>query len=114
MKKAVLGVLITLFVSCNNETENLATENANTDQPVMADKGIAICGSDVVRQKFLSENPDAAQRMFQIENNTAAFIEQKNMGKVLPDGSVEIPVIFQCSVHQYHQQCLGCKNKFSD
>lgn len=94
MKKSVLGVLITLFVSCNNETENLTAENPIQDQSTALAKDGAICGSDVVRQKFLSENPDAAQRMMQIENNTAEFIEQKKMGKVLPDGSVEIPVIF--------------------
>lgn len=94
MKKIVLGVLITLFVSCNNDTENSITENPTLNQPATLAKNSAICGSDVVRQKMLSENPDAAQRLMQIENNTAQFIEQKKMGKVLADGSVEIPVIF--------------------
>ncbi|MDR2237230.1 MAG: zinc metalloprotease [Chryseobacterium sp.] len=94
MKKVALGVLITLFVSCNNDTENSITENPTQDQPTILAKNSAICGSDVVRQKMLSENPEAAQRLMQIENNTAQFIEQKKMGRVLADGSVEIPVIF--------------------
>ncbi|EJL68021.1 zinc metalloprotease [Chryseobacterium populi] len=94
MKKTLLGVLITLFVSCNNETENSIVNNSGPEQSETLAKGDAICGSDVVRQKFLLENPEAAQRLLQIENKTAQFIQQKQMGKVLADGSVEIPVIF--------------------
>ncbi|SIT22473.1 Pregnancy-associated plasma protein-A [Chryseobacterium ureilyticum] len=95
MKKAILGVVITLFISCNNnETENVTPENTNAEQADIANNKTALCGSDILRQQRLAEDPAAMQRMLQIENQTNNFIEQKKMGKVLADGSIEIPVIF--------------------
>ena len=93
MKKTFLGILIAFLVSCNNETES-SIAHSNQEQSETLAKGNAICGSDVVRQKFLLENPEAAQRMLQIENKTAQYIQEKKLGKVLADGSVEIPVVF--------------------
>lgn len=83
-----------LVISCNNENETNSPQNSIAEQSdVTANKG-AFCGSDIVRQKLLSEDPSAMQRMLQLENKTADFIEQKKLGRVLADGSVEIPVIF--------------------
>lgn len=95
MKKTILGVFITLLVSCNsNETENIIPQNTNVEETNTTAGKEAFCGSDILRQKHLAEDPSAMQRMLQIENQTANYIELKKMGKVLADGSVEIPVIF--------------------
>ncbi|ROH95575.1 zinc metalloprotease [Chryseobacterium daecheongense] len=94
MKKLLFGALIALVVSCNNENETNSPQNSNAEQSGMVASKGAFCGSDIVRQKLLSEDPAAMQRMLQLENKTADFIEQKKLGRVLADGSVEIPVIF--------------------
>ncbi|RKS96073.1 zinc metalloprotease [Chryseobacterium defluvii] len=94
MKKLFFGALLALVISCNNENETNSPQNSIAEQSdATANKG-AFCGSDIVRQKLLSEDPAAMQRMLQLESRTADFIEQKKLGRVLADGSVEIPVIF--------------------
>lgn len=94
MKKMFLGALIALFVSCSHETETTSLQNSNAEQPDATAGKAAFCGSDIVRQKLLAEDPAAMQRMLQLESKTADYIQQKKLGRVLADGSVEIPVIF--------------------
>lgn len=94
MKKLFFGALMALVISCNSENETNSPLNSSAEQSdLTASKG-ALCGSDIVRQRLLAEDPAAMQRMLQLESKTAEYIQQKKLGRVLADGSVEIPVIF--------------------
>jgi hypothetical protein len=69
----------------NSETETLAEENSTTN--VAARRS---CPSEEIRQELLSKDASARERYANIETGLQNFISS---GKVLADGSVDIPVV---------------------
>src|SRR5690606_25881647 len=48
---------------------------------------------EIIRGELLKTDPEARRRFSQIEEGTTQFINDKKLGKVLADGTVEIPVV---------------------
>ncbi|MDR4952894.1 zinc metalloprotease [Chryseobacterium sp. ES2] len=94
MKKLLFGAcMLTVMAACNNDSitnqnENTTDENATTAG--LAQRG---CASEEIRQEALKKSPELQQRFAALESNTEKFANDVKFGKVLADGTVEIPVI---------------------
>ncbi|MGI9583717.1 zinc metalloprotease [Chryseobacterium sp. RRHN12] len=94
MKKLLFGAfMLTVMAACNNDSINNQNENP-TDEPVtsagLVQRG---CASEEIRQEALKKNPELQQRFAALETNTEKFANDLKVGKVLADGTVEIPVV---------------------
>lgn len=89
MKKLLFGAfaLVTL-VACNTTTET--TENL-VETTTASRKA---CPSEEIREELLRNDASARARYAAIETGTEKFIQAKKLGRVLADGTVEIPVVF--------------------
>lgn len=89
MKKLFLSALaIGSLVACNNENATSESENLTA-----ASVGQRICPSEAIRQESLASDPTLLAKYNDLENKTAKFVNDFRAGKVLADGTVEIPVI---------------------
>ncbi len=94
MKKLLFGAfMLTVMAACNNDSINNQNENP-TDEPVtsagLVQRG---CASEEIRQEALKKSPELQQRFAALETNTEKFANDLKVGKVLADGTVEIPVV---------------------
>lgn len=90
MKKiGVLALALGMLAACNNEPE--MTGNETMQNPDVAHR--AHCPSDEIRKQTLSESPELMQRYLENEKKSAQFEQDVQLGKVLADGTVEIPVV---------------------
>ncbi|MFC3160589.1 Pregnancy-associated plasma protein-A [Chryseobacterium arachidis] len=92
MKKLLIGILALGFLSsCNSDNitnqQELETPSATPD---VAKRG---CASEEIRQEALKNNPELRQKFAALETNTEKFANDLKLGKVLADGTVEIPVV---------------------
>ena len=92
MKKLLFGVLaLGLLSSCNSDNITTQPEESGTSTTSnLAKRG---CPSEEIRQEALKNNPELRQRLVSLEANTEKFANDLKLGKVLTDGTVEIPVI---------------------
>ncbi|MDR2237236.1 MAG: zinc metalloprotease [Chryseobacterium sp.] len=93
MKKVLIGAGIFFLASCSSDM-NSTNESPEAEAPVTQTANKRVCPSDLMREKILSKNPEARARVNAIEKNTADYINNIKLGKVLADGTVEIPVVF--------------------
>lgn len=94
MKKLFFGAfMLGLMSACNSDNINNQNETP-VDEPSLS-AGIAQrgCASEEIRQEALKNSPELRQRLVTLENNTEKFANNLALGKVLADGTVEIPVI---------------------
>src|SRR6476646_2291475 len=91
MKKLLFGAGILFLASCNNDV-NSVTEQQDTQPQETANR--RSCPSDEMRNKILSTDPAARARVNAIEEFTEQRLNDIKVGKVLADGTVEIPVVF--------------------
>lgn len=95
MKKFLFGALVLgLMSACN--TDSVTNQN---DPPVSQEvsPGSAMkrsCPSEEIRAEMLQKNPALRQKMTEIEAGTERYVNNLALGKVLADGTVEIPVVF--------------------
>ena len=93
MKKLLLGVLVLgSLSSCNsdnitNQSEDLSNTSESSN---IVRRG---CPSEEIRQEALKNSSELRQRFATLEANTERFANDLKLGKVLADGSVEIPVV---------------------
>lgn len=91
MKKLVLGIsLLGILFSCHTD-ENLQNSTENNPSNTTLQK--RACASEEIRQIALQNDPQLMQRYNALELQTQKFEENLKLGKVLADGSVEIPVV---------------------
>ena len=91
MKKLLFGVMaLGMLAACNTteETANLTEDNART-----ATASRKSCPSEEIRAELLKKDAKARARFAAIEAGTEKFIQAKKLGRVLADGTVEIPVV---------------------
>ena len=91
MKKLLFGVMaLGMLAACNTteETANLTEDNART-----ATASRKSCPSEEIRANLLKNDAKARARFAAIEAGTEKFIQAKKLGRVLADGTVEIPVV---------------------
>ncbi|MFS4474205.1 zinc metalloprotease [Chryseobacterium sp. T20] len=94
MKKLLFGAfMLTVMAACNNDS--ITNQNENTTDENATPAGLAQrgCASEEIRQEALKKSPELQQRFAALESNTEKFANDVKFGKVLADGTVEIPVI---------------------
>ena len=93
MKKLLFGILaLGLMSSCNND--NLANQSEDLSKTSeSSDLSKRGCASEEVRQEALKNSSELRQKFSALEINTEKFANDLKLGKVLADGTVEIPVV---------------------
>ncbi|MGV2451276.1 UNVERIFIED_CONTAM: zinc metalloprotease [Ralstonia mannitolilytica] len=94
MKKLLFGAfMLTVMSACN--TDSVTNQNENTTDEAATTAGFAQrgCASEEIRQEALKRSPELQQRFAALETNTEKFANDVKFGKVLADGTVEIPVV---------------------
>jgi len=94
MKKLLFGAFILSFVSACN-SDNISSQNEELDSSDNSTISFASrgCASEEIRTETLLKNPELKQRYISLEANTEKFSNDLTVGKVLTDGTVEIPVV---------------------
>ena len=94
MKKITLiaSGIIVFFMACQKENQPsvVSTPSAPVTETVFTERK---CASNDVLQAQLAADPNLAKRMDAIEAFTEKIINDKNASRLLPDGTIEIPVI---------------------
>lgn len=91
MKKLLFGAFaLGLLSACNTTTES--TENL-TDNVATSVASRKSCPSEEIRANLLANDADAKARYLALENGTERFIQARKAGRVLADGTIEIPVV---------------------
>ncbi len=93
MKRVLLGAGIIFLSSCNNDT-NSVNDPTVAEAPTTQVAGKRVCPSDAMREEILLKDPSARARVEAIEQYTEKRLSDIKVGKVLADGTVEIPVVF--------------------
>ncbi|ROI03530.1 zinc metalloprotease [Chryseobacterium sp. G0240] len=94
MKKLLFGAGIVFLASCNNDMSSVNDQTAAESETTQQVAGKRTCPSDIMREKILNSDPAARARVEAIEQYTEKHLSDIKVGKVLADGSVEIPVVF--------------------
>ncbi|MFZ4932031.1 zinc metalloprotease [Chryseobacterium sp. Mn2064] len=94
MKKLLFGAcMLGVMSACNSDNitnQNEAPANEPSTTSNLVQRG---CASEAIRQEALKNSPELRQRFATLENSTEKFANDLKLGKVLADGTVEIPVI---------------------
>lgn len=94
MKKLMIGVMALSFMAACN-SDNLTNQSDESSLSAATGNSAAHrgCASEEIRKETLKNNPELRKKMNDIETVTAQFENDIKLGKVLADGSVEIPVV---------------------
>ena len=91
MKKLLFGAFaLGLLSACNTTTESTENLTENVATSVASRKS---CPSEEIRANLLANDADAKARYLALENGTEKFIQARKAGRVLADGTIEIPVV---------------------
>lgn len=93
MKKLLFGAFILGSLSaCNND--NIAHEESMSDSENLVNTAAKrSCPSEKICKEALQKNPELKLKYETLEAHTEKFLNEIKLGKVLADGTVEIPVI---------------------
>ncbi|MGN7756592.1 zinc metalloprotease [Chryseobacterium sp. 22532] len=96
MKKLFFGALVLGFMSaCTSDNisnqEDISQDPGNPSSTMASKRA---CPSDIIREKALKSDPALRARFEANELQSEKFSRDIMMGKVLADGTVEIPVVF--------------------
>lgn len=78
-------------LGCNKSDETGASAN---EESLSAPNGKRACSSAEILAQQLATDPARQQRMDEIEAFTERFASNPNAARLLPDGTIEIPVVF--------------------
>jgi Pregnancy-associated plasma protein-A len=92
MKRSIvlLAGITLLVLGCNKSVK--MEESASTQDQVNASNQ-RICAADEVLKEQLREDPALAGRMQEIEDFVQRFVSDPTSSRLLPDGTIEIPVV---------------------
>ena len=91
MKKLLFGVFaLATLAACNTTTDS--TENITDLGNAKASR--KYCPSEEIRSELLKNDASARVRYAALEDKTEKFIKARKAGRVLADGTIEIPVVF--------------------
>lgn len=85
--------MLTVMAACNNDSITNQNENKTDEAATLAGLAQRGCASEEIRQEALKKSPELQQRFAALESNTEKFANDVKFGKVLADGTVEIPVV---------------------
>lgn len=95
MKKLLFGALVLGFMSACN-SDNLSNQNEESQNLTASTSGTALkrgCASEEIRKIALQSSSELRQKYSELESRTEKFENDLKLGKVLSDGTVEIPVV---------------------
>ncbi|WP_027387103.1 zinc metalloprotease [Chryseobacterium gregarium] len=95
MKKLLYGVLMLSFLSACN-SDNLSNPNEESDNLTALPGGSVLqrgCASEEIRKIALKNSSELRQKYSELESKTEKFENDLKLGRVLSDGTVEIPVV---------------------
>ncbi|MCQ9637439.1 zinc metalloprotease [Chryseobacterium sp. WG23] len=95
MKKLLFGAIVLSFMSACN-SDNISNQNEESTDPAVSSSSMALersCPSEEIREEALKNSPELRQKFADLEANTARFANDQKLGRVLADGTVEIPVV---------------------
>lgn len=95
MKKLLMGAFaLSMLVACNAGDENLLNQEGN-DLTANSSGASAqrVCPSEEIREEALAKNAELMAKFTENESLTKQFANDLALGKVLADGTVEIPVV---------------------
>ncbi len=84
-----LGLSMALASCQKSQMDTFQAEEVTNDVPNQR-----ICTSHEVLQQQLQEDPTLANRMAEIEKFTESAIKNRSFSRLLTDGTIEIPVVF--------------------
>ncbi|CAA7195645.1 hypothetical protein CHRY9293_01818 [Chryseobacterium potabilaquae] len=94
MKNLLLGALLLgLFTSCKDNDNISFTQNDDLHEKSKSHSFKRTCPSEELRQAALRSNPALMQKYELLEMQTKQFANNMSLGKVLSDGTIEIPVV---------------------
>ena len=94
MKKLLFGALaLWLMSACTNDSVNSQNEVQPEQEISSAVASKRICPSEQMRQEEFQKDPSLRLKAEQIEADAKQFANNLALGKVLADGTVEIPVV---------------------
>jgi hypothetical protein len=91
MKKLVILFGVVLLMAACSKKDHPAENPEKEPDPIAAVQ--RKCGSMEVLQQQLQKDPSLASRMQAIETNTQRLIKSGSLSRLLPDGSIQIPVV---------------------
>lgn len=86
--------MLSFLSACNSD--NVSNQSEEPNQNAGALSGSALqrgCPSEEIRKIALQNSPELRQRYSELETKTEKFVNDLKLGKVLSDGTVEIPVV---------------------
>lgn len=86
--------MLSFLSACNSD--NVSNQSEEPNQNAGALSGSALqrgCPSEEIRKIALQNSPELRQRYSELETKTEKFANDLKLGKVLSDGTVEIPVV---------------------
>ena len=94
MKKLLMGAFaLSMLAACNAGEDQLLTEEQNDALINASAVTQRVCPSEEIRKDALANDPTLMARFVDNETKTNKFIKDLSMGRVLADGTVEIPVV---------------------
>lgn len=96
MKKLLFGAFaLGLMTACNNDSVTNQNDTPMNSEPASASLNVVQrnCPSEEMRNEALKNDPALRQKVADFEANATSFAKNLTAGKVLPDGTVEIPVV---------------------
>ncbi|EJL68026.1 zinc metalloprotease [Chryseobacterium populi] len=95
MRKLLFGALVLSFMSaCNSDGISNQEYPSDPGVPSGIIQSNRSCPSDKIREKNLKNHPELKARFDANELQSERFSKDIALGKVLADGTVEIPVVF--------------------
>jgi hypothetical protein len=95
MKKILFGALLLSFMSACN-SDNISNQNEESDHLAVVPEGSALqrgCAAEEIRKVALQNSAELRQKYSELESKTEKFENDLKLGKILSDGTVEIPVV---------------------
>ncbi|PSL50288.1 hypothetical protein CLV51_1011632 [Chitinophaga niastensis] len=93
MKKTAFYLIIgILYLTACSKNDKRSVDSVPVDNETATIKVRRCAAADVLKQQLL-EDPSLGQRMAKIEKLTSEVIRNKSLFRLLPDGSIEIPVV---------------------
>ncbi|HAI79848.1 MAG TPA: zinc metalloprotease, partial [Chryseobacterium sp.] len=94
MKKLLVGAFaLSMLAACNAGEDDLLNQEENDALTSGSAVTQRVCPSEDIRKEALANNPTLMAKFVENESKTAKFIDDLSMGRVLADGTVEIPVV---------------------
>lgn len=86
--------MLSFLSACNSDNVSNQSEESNPNASALSGSALQRgCPSEEIRKIALQNSPELRQKYSELETKTEKFVNDLKLGKVLSDGTVEIPVV---------------------